>query len=91
MLKYFIMECNYYSKLIMRTIHTKEHRRIVERLTDARNIGGLNQVKVAKHLGKTHSYVSEIESGQHRIDVVQLQQFAKIYKKSIDYFYGTKK
>ena len=34
----------------------------------------------------TQSFISKIEAGQRRIDVVQLKEFAKIYKKSLDYF-----
>ncbi len=68
------------------TIYSKEHRTLVERLKKARKKAGLNQEEVAKLLGVTQSYVSKIESGQRRIDIVQLKRFAKMYKKNIDYF-----
>jgi len=70
----------------MDTIHTKEHKYIVEQLKKARIELGFDQNTVANKLGKTQSYVSKIESGQRRIDVVQLQKFAKLYKKDINYF-----
>jgi len=59
---------------------------LVERLKKARKEAGLNQEDVAKLLGVTQSYISKIESGQRRIDIVQLKRFTKIYKKGIDYF-----
>ncbi|MGA2240218.1 MAG: helix-turn-helix transcriptional regulator [Thermodesulfobacteriota bacterium] len=68
------------------TIYSKEHRMLVEKLKKARKEAGLDQEAVAKLLGVTQSYVSKIESGQRRIDIVQLKQFAKIYRKKIDYF-----
>ncbi len=68
------------------TIYSKEHRALVERLKKAQKEAGLNQEEVAKVLGVTQSYVSKIESGQRRIDIIQLKKFAKIYKKKIDYF-----
>ncbi len=68
------------------TIYSKEHRTLVERLKKARKEAGLNQEEVAKLLGVTQSYVSKIESGQRRIDIVQLRRFAKVYKKKIEYF-----
>ncbi|MEK7075252.1 MAG: helix-turn-helix transcriptional regulator, partial [Patescibacteria group bacterium] len=34
----------------------------------------------------TQSYLSKIESGQRRFDVLQLKEFAKLYKKPLDYF-----
>lgn len=69
-----------------RAIYKEEHQKIVERLKKARVEAGLDQVDVAEKLGKTQSYVSKIESGQRRFDVLQLKEFAKIYKKDISYF-----
>ena len=69
-----------------RTVNNDEHMEIVKRLKEARLEAGLDQVEVAKKLGRTQSYVSKIESGQRRFDVLQLKEFAKVYKKSFDYF-----
>jgi len=67
-------------------IYSKEHKYIVEQLKKARQEVNLSQDKVAKILGKTQSYISKIESGQRKIDIVQLKEFAKIYKKNLDFF-----
>ncbi len=69
-----------------RSIYQNEHKKIVERLKQARLESGLGQVDVAKKLGKTQSYISKIESGQRRFDVLQLKEFAKIYNKTLDFF-----
>jgi len=69
-----------------RAIYKEEHRKIVERLKQARVEAGLDQVEVAEKLGRTQSYVSKIESGQRRFDVLQLKEFAKVYKKDLDFF-----
>ena len=69
-----------------KAIYSKDHKYIVEQLKKAREEACLEQAQVAKTLGKTQSYVSKIESGQRRIDVVVLKEFAKIYKKSLDFF-----
>ena len=69
-----------------KTIYSKDHKFIIEQLKKARNDAGFDQEKVAELLGKTQSYVSKIEAGQRRIDIVQLKEFAKIYKKELDYF-----
>lgn len=69
-----------------KSIHTKEHAVFVECLKKARKEAELTQVQVAKKLKKPQSYVSQIESGQQRIDVVELQKFAKLYGKDINYF-----
>ena len=69
-----------------KAIYSKDHTYLVKRLKDARIEMGLDQVKVAKLLGRTQSYVSKLEAGQRRIDIVTLKDFAHIYKKPIDYF-----
>ena len=69
-----------------RMVNNDEHMEIVKRLKEARLEAGLDQVEVAKKLGRTQSYVSKIESGQRRFDVLQLKEFAKLYQKSLDFF-----
>jgi transcriptional regulator with XRE-family HTH domain len=71
---------------MVKTIYSKEHRILVERLKKARKEAGLDQEAVAKLLEVSQSYISKMESGQRRIDIVQLKRFAKVYKKKIDYF-----
>jgi transcriptional regulator with XRE-family HTH domain len=69
-----------------KTIYSKEHKYIVEQLKKARQEAGLDQLDVAELLGKTQSYISKIESGQRRIDIITLKEFAKVYKKDINFF-----
>ena len=69
-----------------KAIYSKDHKHIVEQLKKARQEAGFDQVEVAKLLDKTQSHVSKVEAGQRRIDIVALKEFARIYKKSLDYF-----
>lgn len=69
-----------------KTIYSKDHKFLIEKLKKARKEVGLDQIQVAKRLGKTQSYVSKCESGQRRLDIVQLKEFAKIYKKPLNFF-----
>ncbi len=71
---------------MVKAIYSKEHRNLVERLRTARKERGLDQEDVAKLLGVSQSYISKMESGQRRIDIVQLKRFAKVYKKKMEYF-----
>jgi transcriptional regulator with XRE-family HTH domain len=72
--------------IMAKTIYSKDHRILVERLKKARKEAGLDQEEAANLLGVSQSYISKMEAGQRRIDIVQLKRFAKLYKKQIDYF-----
>jgi transcriptional regulator with XRE-family HTH domain len=69
-----------------KSIHTKEYHDIIEKLKQARLDAGLKQEDVANKLKKPQSYVSKIERGERRIDVAEMNNFAAIYKKDINYF-----
>ncbi len=42
--------------------------------------------RVAARLASPQSYISKCESGERRVDIVELIDFAAIYNKSLDYF-----
>ena len=69
-----------------KAIFSKDHLYTVAQLKKARHEVGLGQVEVAKILGKTQSHLSKIEAGQRRLDIGQLKEFAKIYKKDLSFF-----
>ena len=56
----------------MRTIHTKLHRDLVKLLTEERAAAKLSQRELAHRLGVYQSWVAKTESGQRRIDIVDL-------------------
>jgi Helix-turn-helix len=66
--------------------YQKAYKTFLSRLILARKQAGLTQVAVAKLLGKAHSFVSKCELGERRVDFVELQRFAKIYKTDISFF-----
>lgn len=69
-----------------KAIFSKDHLYTIEQLKKARHEAGLGQVEVVKLLGKTQSHLSKIEAGQRRLDIGQLKEFAKIYKKDLSFF-----
>ncbi len=71
---------------MLKSIYSKDHKYVVEQLKKARKEAGLEQTEVAKLISKTQSHISKIESGQRRIDIIALKEFAKIYKKQISFF-----
>lgn len=69
-----------------KSIYTKEYKKVIEKLKKARLEAGLKQAEVAKKLNKPQSYISKIERGERRIDIVELKKLAVIYKKNLDFF-----
>lgn len=47
------------------------HQILVEQLTAARKQSGLKQEELAALIGKDQSYISNIERGQRRVDVLE--------------------
>lgn len=62
------------------------YQRFRARLVQARKDAGLTQVEVARRLGKPQSFVSKIESGERRLDFVELRVLAQIYGKTLSFF-----
>ncbi len=69
-----------------KSIHTKEYAVFVEKLKTARLEAGLTQTQAANKLGRPQSHISNVETGQQRVDVVELKRFAKLYDIDINFF-----
>ena len=70
----------------MATLLAREYEALVERLREARAEAGLTQEAVAEVFGRPQSFLSKIESGERRIDPVELCHLADLYKKPVDWF-----
>lgn len=46
-------------------------------IAERRRASGITQVELAKKLGRYQSFVAHLESGQRRIDVVELAELAE--------------
>ena len=55
-----------------RSIRSARHRRLAELLLQHREAAGLKQADVALRLGRHQPYMSNIEAGQRRVDLVEL-------------------
>jgi transcriptional regulator with XRE-family HTH domain len=59
---------------------------MLKRLRQAREEVGLSQVDVAAALKTSQVFVPRVETGERRIDPVELQELAALYEKPIVYF-----
>lgn len=63
-----------------------ERRALAARLRAAREDAGLKQRDVAYRLGIPQSIISELETGQRRLDVAELWSLAQLYGKRASWF-----
>lgn len=68
------------------TTYKERYADFLERLRQARLDSGLSQAEVAELLGVSQSLVSRSESGDRRIDIIELQAFAEVYRKPLSFF-----
>lgn len=64
---------------MQKSAHDKKYTRILAALKEARQSAGLTQTDVARRFGAHASFVSKCESGERRIDVLELSQFCRLY------------
>lgn len=65
---------------------TREYAGLCRLLRETREKAGLTQVELAEKIGETQSYVSKVERGERRLDLVQLQTFCRALKTSLSAF-----
>lgn len=67
-------------QIMQKSNFTYQYKLLLERLKIARLNSGLTQVQAAHKLGTTQSFVSKVESGERKIDLIELLQLADLYK-----------
>lgn len=60
--------------------HSKQYDRLLQVLRAAREAAGMTQTDAATAFGAHASFVSKCESGERRIDVIELAQFCRLYR-----------
>lgn len=65
-----------------------DRRAMGERLRQAREYLGFSQEEVAKYLGISRSALSNIETGQRKVDALELKKLASLYKHPVTHFTG---
>ena len=59
--------------------HSRKYEMLLRELREARKKAGLTQLEVAAKLGTYASYVSKCESGERRVDAIELAEFCRLY------------
>lgn len=61
-----------------KTIYRPEHQALLNLLKKYRSEAGLTQVQCSKALNRPQSFISDVESGTRRLDIVQLRDLCKV-------------
>ena len=61
-----------------KSVHSQRHMMIAVALAEARRAKGMKQVEVAAALGRRQPFIANIESGERRVDLVELIDLADI-------------
>ncbi|EMM98182.1 DNA-binding helix-turn-helix protein [Leptospira noguchii str. 1993005606] len=83
---YSIPECRI-SPVLFKSLHSHEAKIFCKNLIAARKDARLTQLDVANRLGEPQSYISKIESGERRLDVVEFWRIFKILGKSLEFYF----
>jgi transcriptional regulator with XRE-family HTH domain len=66
----------------------EERRQLGERLRLARKYLGLKQEEVAGYLKIPRTALTDIENGQRRVEAIELQRLARLYRQPVGHFTG---
>jgi len=66
--------------------HTQAYRVFLAQLYRLRVGSGLRQKDIAEKLGVPQSYVSKIESGERRIDLIELKEYCEALGSNLSEF-----
>jgi transcriptional regulator with XRE-family HTH domain len=69
-----------------KSVFTRRYERFLELLRRARTEADLTQTEAARRLKRPQSFVSKCESGERRVDIIELIEFCKLYGTSITEF-----
>lgn len=58
-----------------KTLHRPETQLLIDLLRDSRTSAGLTQAQLSAQLRRAQSFVSDVERGQRRLDLVQLRDW----------------
>lgn len=63
-----------------KSVYTHQYRRLRALLTEARKTAGLTQVELSVQLDRPQSFVSKVERGERRLDVIEFLEMARVLR-----------
>lgn len=69
---------NEMGKKVEKTLGSPRHKALIALLIKEREKAGITQTELAAKLGQYQSFVARLESGQRRVDVIELIELSEI-------------
>lgn len=67
-----------YRLTLLKSIYERSYRRLLELLVEARQDAGVTQQQLADRLQRPQSFISKIENGDRRLDVVEFLELCRL-------------
>lgn len=71
-----------------KSIYTREYAVVLRVLREARKEAGFTQVELGKKLRQTQSFVTKVECGDRRLDIIQLRTICRFLGLTLAEFVG---
>jgi len=71
---------------VTKSVYTQQYRRFRTLLIQARKTAGLTQVALAEQLKRPQSFVSKMERGERRLDVIEFLEVARVLRLDVAAF-----
>ena len=81
-----IRQCVYITWRVRKSIYTDQHKVLIALLRDLRVEAGLTQAELAEKIGKDQTFVSKYESGERRLDILELREICQVLGMSLEKF-----
>jgi transcriptional regulator with XRE-family HTH domain len=62
---------------VRKSIHTEQHKALIILLRELRIGAGLTQTELAIRVGRDQTFVSKYESGERRLDILELREICQ--------------
>jgi transcriptional regulator with XRE-family HTH domain len=62
----------------LKSLYSQRYRYLLKLLVESRKVSGLSQQAVADKLKRNQSFVSKYESGERRLDVIELLMLSEV-------------
>ena len=66
-----------------KSLYSHQHEQLLTLLRNLRNEAGLRQQDVADAIGEPQSFVSKYESGERRLDILELREICRVLGHSL--------